>query len=80
LTLCLVAGAAAWPGATAAQQTDARWARLEFRAGLAGHGASEIGLHQVPERYLALNEDVTVADELYWEPMWRLAFSLPIIR
>jgi hypothetical protein len=40
---------------------------------------SEIGLHQVPERYLAMTEDVIVADEIYWEPMWRIAFSIPII-
>jgi len=40
---------------------------------------SEIGLHQVPERYLELTQDVIIADEVYWEPMWRVAFSIPII-
>ena len=40
---------------------------------------SEIGLHRVPERYLAVDRDVVIADVLYWEPMWRLAFSVPII-
>ena len=52
---------------------------LTFRLGSGVGLQSEIGLHQVPERYLALNEDVTIADELYWEPMWRVAFTVPVI-
>ena len=46
---------------------------LTFRLASGVGLQSEIGLHQVPERYLALSEDVVIADELYWEPMWRQA-------
>ena len=52
---------------------------LTFRLGSGVGLQSEIGLHQVAERYLALSEEIVIADELYWEPMWRVAFSIPII-
>jgi hypothetical protein len=52
---------------------------LTFRLASGVGLQSEIGLHQVPERYLELSQDVVVADELYWEPMWRVAFTIPII-